>query len=108
MQYTFVSPDGETWLSDDHRTMDAAYRQALAMYGQGVLIRETWYGEWDCGMYQEGDRCGFDKYGNHIRAEEIKKIGGEGPADLPPNSDAVILPTINTMRKAAERLNTDV
>lgn len=74
MYYTYISPDGEIYWSEPHETMEAAYREAVSMYGPGVVIRETWYGEWDCGYYEPGDRCGYDKYGKHVTAEEVANV----------------------------------
>lgn len=74
MQYTYVSPDGQTWFGEDHETMEDAYREAVEIYGRGVLIRETWYKEWICGTYQPGQKCGYDKYGNHVTAEEMGNV----------------------------------
>jgi hypothetical protein len=108
MMYTYVSPDGEIWWSDWHDTMEDAYREAVEMYGDGVLIREVWYKEWICGFYEPGKQCGYDKYGRHVTEEEMEKAGGEGPADSPTNSEAITLPTINTMKAARERMNANV
>lgn len=102
MMYAYVSPDGEIWWSDWHETMEDAYREAVEMYGNGVLIREVWYKEWICGFYQPGQKCGYDKYGNHVTAEEMKNKGGEGSAQSSPGSKAEVLPTINTMKAVAE------
>ena len=74
MMYTYVSPDGEIYWSDWHDTMEDAYREAVDMYGNGVLIREVWYKEWICGFYQPGQKCGYDKYGNHVTAEEMANV----------------------------------
>jgi len=70
MFYTIIGPDGQMdyiWAD----TMFEAYEQGLEKYGKGAMVRPSWYGEWDCGMYEPGRRCGHDKYGNHIRAEEL-------------------------------------
>lgn len=108
MQYTYVSPDGQTWFGEDHETMEDAYREAVEIYGRGVLIRETWYKEWICGTYQPGQRCGYDKYGNHVTAEEMENIGGNGGPNSPQNSGPAILPVIKTLKKATERTESNV
>ena len=49
--YTLIGPDGEIeWI--DAETMYDAYLQGRELYGPGVVIRPTWYGEWDCGQKQ--------------------------------------------------------
>lgn len=74
MFYTYISPDGEVWTSEWYDTMEEAYKEAVEMYGRGVVIRETWYKEWVCGYYEPGDRCGYDKYGNHVTAEDVANV----------------------------------
>jgi hypothetical protein len=69
MTYTIIGPNGQmsyVWAD----TMYEAYLEGLEEFGEGTMVRPSWYDEWECGMYREGQRCGFDKYGNHIRAEE--------------------------------------
>ena len=68
MFYTLIGPDGEIeWI--DAETMYDAYLQGRELYGAGVVIRPTWYGEWDCGTEETG-KCWHDKYGNHVKREE--------------------------------------
>ena len=70
MTYTVIGPDGQMdyiWAD----TMFDAYQQGLEQYGEGTTVRPSFYKEWTCGMYKEGQRCGFDKYGNHLRASEL-------------------------------------
>ena len=70
MFYTIIGPDGQMdyiWAD----TMFEAYEQGIEQFGEGTSVRISWYKEWTCGMYKEGARCGYDKYGNHIRAEEV-------------------------------------
>jgi len=101
MMYTYVSPDGEIWWSDYHETMEQAYQEAVEMYGDGVLIRKVWYKEWVCGFYELGQQCGYDKYGNHVTAEE--KTGGERVEDFSGKKPSVVLPVIDTLKSAAEK-----
>ena len=68
MFYTLIGPDGEIeWI--DAETMYDAYLQGRELYGAGVVIRPTWYGEWDCGTEETG-KCWHDMYGNHVKREE--------------------------------------
>jgi len=69
MFYTLIGPDGEIeWI--DAETMFEAYLQGRELYGPGVVIRPTWYGEWDCGTEEAGSPCWHDKHGNHVKREE--------------------------------------
>jgi hypothetical protein len=70
MFYTIIGPDGQmdyVWAE----TMFEAYEQGIEQFGEGTSVRLSWYKEWTCGMFKPGSRCGYDKYGNHIRAEEV-------------------------------------
>lgn len=70
MTYTIIGPDGQidyVWAE----TMFEAYEEGIEQFGEGTTIRLSWYKEWNCGMFEPGSRCGYDKYGNHIRAEEL-------------------------------------
>ena len=70
MTYTVIGPDGQMdyiWAD----TMFDAYQQGLEQYGEGTTVRPSFYKEWTCGMYKEGQRCGFDKYGMHRTASEV-------------------------------------
>ena len=61
--YTVITPDGVT----DYMfglTMWEVYKEAVKQYGEGVVLRPSWYGEWDCGVEGTG-ACYYDKYGNH-------------------------------------------
>ena len=70
MTYTVIGPDGQmSYVYAD--TMYEAYLEGVEQFGDGTMVRPSWYGEWDCGMYREGLRCGYDKYGNHLRASEL-------------------------------------
>jgi hypothetical protein len=70
MTYTVIGPDGQmNYIWAD--TMFEAYLEGLEQYGEGTTVRPSFYSEWDCGMFRDGQRCGFDKYGNHIRASEV-------------------------------------
>lgn len=61
--YTVITPDGETdYMSGE--SMWKVYQDATEQYGRGVVIRPSWYGEWDCGS-EEGGSCYHDKYGTH-------------------------------------------
>jgi len=73
MTYTAVSPNGVTdFIYAD--SMFEAYEEALELYGQGVVIRPSWYGEWDCGTESLG-ACYYDKFGVHHKRENAK--GGQ-------------------------------
>lgn len=72
--YTITTPDGVTdyFYAD---TMLNAYNEALARYGQGIMIRPSWYGEWECGTQELAELyggCYYDKYGNHHRVEQVR------------------------------------
>lgn len=68
--YTAFTPDGKIdYFYGD--TMEEAYAEALEEYGQGVTIRPSFYKEWICGLYKEGQKCGYTPDGKHIRAGEV-------------------------------------
>lgn len=73
MTYTIIAPNGVTtfiWAD----TMFDAYQEALAEYGEGVMIRPSWYGEWDCGTQERAELyggCYYDAYGKHHRVEKV-------------------------------------
>lgn len=74
MTYTITTPDGVT----DYfyaETMWDAYQEALAEYGEGITIRPSWYGEWECGtkglVEKLGYGCYHDAYGKHHRIEKV-------------------------------------
>lgn len=63
MTYTVTSPHGQVdFLYAD--TMWEAYTEALEIYGEGVIIRPSFYGEWKCGTEGKGS-CYYDKFGVH-------------------------------------------
>ena len=45
-------------------TIEEAYEHARKEYGIAASIRETWYGEWDCGSGPDS-ACHYDRYGKH-------------------------------------------
>jgi len=66
--YTVISADGVT----DYiyaKSMFAAYIEAHQTYGPGVVIRPSWYGEWDCGT-EPGGPCYYNQYGEHLKRNE--------------------------------------
>lgn len=69
--YTAISPDGRMdFIYAD--TMFEAYTQARDEYGPGVVIRESFYGEWECGTKElalANGGCYYDAYGTHQRVE---------------------------------------
>lgn len=65
--YTVIGPDGDIDYIDAE-SMFEAYVQAYNTYGRGVVIRQTWYGEWDCGT-EPGGPCYHDKYGVHHKRD---------------------------------------
>lgn len=64
--YTITTPDGVTDFFYAE-TMWQAFEDAKNQYGEGVTIRPSWYGEWDCGVEGSG-ACYYDKYGNHHKS----------------------------------------
>lgn len=74
--YTAISPDGRTdFIYAD--TMAKAYTQARDEYGPGVLIRESFYGEWKCGSGETGN-CWYTKDGRHVFRNGIECSGCGG------------------------------
>jgi hypothetical protein len=71
--YTGIAPDGaiDFFYAD---SMYEAYLKAKASYGDGVTIRPSWSGEWDCGaeelVYIKGNGCWYDQYGNHYKMKD--------------------------------------
>lgn len=46
-------------------TLDMAQAMAIVTYGPGSTARESFYGEWKCGL-----ACGYDDDGNHYKVTE--------------------------------------
>jgi hypothetical protein len=62
--YTVFSPNGVTdFIYAD--TMFDAWIEAKDLYGDGVTLRPSFYGEWECGTEEIG-ACYYDRNGNHV------------------------------------------
>lgn len=72
MNYTMISPDGETWLAESDNWEDA-YAEAKSWFGSAASVRQSFYKEWNCGDLDQGHRCGYDKYGVHLTQDEHRK-----------------------------------
>lgn len=77
--YTIVTPDGKTYFMWGY-PMYAVYKEALRKHGDGVLIRPSWYGEWDCATEElarkKGEGCWYDKFGNHHKLKDGRLVNG--------------------------------
>jgi hypothetical protein len=51
-------------------TIESAYTEARHLYGRTASVRESWYGEWDCGTPEIGS-CWHDEDGNHHRRAKV-------------------------------------
>ena len=63
-------------------TMEEAYEHARKEYGIAASIRETWYGEWDCGNPETG-ACWHDENGVHHFRDGVpcSECGSSQPTD---------------------------
>lgn len=43
-------------------SLDMAQAMAIVTYGPGSTARESFYGEWECGV-----NCGYEENGDHYR-----------------------------------------
>ena len=75
LPYTITKQDG----NHDYlyaKTMWGAYQEALALYGEGISVRPSFYGEWDCGVARPEEvssrtRCYYDIYGKHHYVNKV-------------------------------------
>lgn len=71
--FTVTAPDGTMDYIDAESFYDA-YLAAYDLYGEGVTIRPSFYKEWTCGLYKDGDRCGYTRDGRHVTAEDMASV----------------------------------
>lgn len=75
--YTITTAEGYIDFMDGESMWDV-YQEAERIYGRGVTIRPSWYGEWDCGSedlaYENGNGCWYDKFGQHHKLSEGKLV----------------------------------
>jgi hypothetical protein len=62
--YTVFAPNGVTdFIFAD--TMFDAWTEARDLYGDGVTLRPSFYGEWECGTKESGP-CYYEANGEHV------------------------------------------